>query len=147
MKSTSHNRLRVRRAVGASVFVAALALSAAAPAFAYEGSWSSYITGGAVGFASRTWNDKNTTSNGTVIWESKCGPYSSGTVVGSVTYTLWKDELFDVNKGSAIYSCAGYREYTFARQPSGWYFFRIAAINGDTRSGLRVNVPSVGAKY
>lgn len=98
---------------------------------------------------SRTWADNNRDSLGTRIWHTSCRADPSNPVaVTSVAYTLQKVSLLVENRGGATYSCAGYREYTFPRQPAGTYRFVLSSVNGGLTDGWRkVDVPSIGVSY
>ncbi|MGN8553803.1 UNVERIFIED_CONTAM: hypothetical protein OHV15_14580 [Microbacterium sp. SLM126] len=137
-----------RKGLAVGALAASLVLGAIAPAFA-EGSWRSYIDAGRPGFQSRTWADNNTDSVGTKIWHTSCRADSSNPVaVTSVVYRLEKLTLLVENRGTASYSCSGYREYTWARQPAGSYRFVLASVNGGYTDGWRkVDVPSIGVNY
>lgn len=78
------------------------------------------------GATSRTWTDKNTTTNGTVATLGNCKNYYSRKGV-SVTLQLTYEHTWtpDENKGRATYACGNSTlQYNYGRQPA-----RLGACN------------------
>ncbi|MQS07240.1 hypothetical protein [Streptomyces alkaliphilus] len=134
----------------ATLAVTSLVAAPSASAKPYEGTWSSSITGAATGFNSRWWEDKNQTSNGTVIQFKSCTTVS-GPAFKSVTVQLtrYRPVIADVNEGQKEFTaCAGTGTSSgnWGRVQAAEYRFALMKINGNT-SGHWMSVSGVTVTY
>lgn len=127
----------------------AIMLGGVADAYAYEGTFSSYLRNVVSYFTSRTWKDLNRTTNATAISFSGCHIqtgnredfFSTG-----VTLKQSRGILPAKNMGTRSYPCArrtgnNGRARSWGRQAAGTYYFEIAwTPGGDSMSVNKVNV-------
>ncbi len=144
MSTSSRRRARILvGAIGVSTLSVAIG---ALPAFA-EGNWSSSISGAAVGFSSRSWQDSNVDAAHTGVTFSGCSVDFAPSGFSSTDVNLY-DEFGgfpDQSVGTKNNTCGTSDWGRMTR--SDQYHWTIDGINGDGSSQPRLNVDSVTQSY
>lgn len=135
--------MKYRRLCGVLVVVAML-FGVAVNAYAYEGTFNSYLGGVVGGFQSRKWKDLNRTANATTVAYTNCriqtGNLENFFSTG-VTLKQTRGILPAKNLGTKSYPCARKTgsngdAKSWGRQSSGTYYFEVAWTPGNDRMSV-----------
>ncbi|MDQ0538211.1 hypothetical protein QF011_000752 [Curtobacterium flaccumfaciens] len=127
--------------------VVAATVFAAAPAFA-EGSWSSKLTGVAIGKNSRSWQDSHKDKVRTATTFASCRISGNAGGFRSATVRLYDERglLPDKSMGSKVNKC-GRSDWGVMTRPDR-YHWTITALNGSSyEPALRLSVSRVRQAY
>jgi len=142
--------MRIRDKIGAiALLTAVIAGTAVTPAFAAaEGSFTSSLSQAQPGFGSRTWTDKNSTTQTTTVKLTGCKVNLGGAAPGSTTLKSVGVAL--IKNGSIVGNISkACGTYDFGRLGAGQYYFRISDVNGTPCCDNRIflNASSVVVTY
>ncbi|MCA5923924.1 hypothetical protein [Curtobacterium oceanosedimentum] len=136
---------RVAAVVSGGVVLASV--FAAAPAFA-EGSWTSKLTGVAIGKSSRSWQDSHTDRVRTATTFAGCRISGKDSGFRSATVRLYDERgwLPDKSMGSKVNKC-GRSDWGVMTRPDR-YHWTISELNGSSYDPvLRLSVTTVRQAY
>ncbi|MBE3203809.1 MULTISPECIES: hypothetical protein [Parafrankia] len=138
--------MRRSAAVAAGVPVAIMGMGL--PAYAYEGTFSSYIDDAVTGFESRWWQDNNSTNDDTIVTFKGCRVNNNSTGGADAGIALrWSRPYLPDGEGSTVVlNCYDSDNYHWADPAATNYRFRLKTINGSD-SGRILDVETVGVSW
>lgn len=127
----------------------AVSLLLVAPAFAAEGSWTSSLSGILPPYSSRTWVDRNSTTNDTTIRFRGCRYVTPYTPLSNVTVQVTYENTWtpDENLGQRNLYCTTDDWDSWGRLKAGNHHFTVVKVDGTTRAKDRMSASYVGVAY